>query len=258
MDVPLLTILFLTFIAFIAGFVDAIVGGGGLIMVPSMWVTLPSLPVSQVVGTIKIPAFSGISMAAWQYAKQMKVNWKLIAICCPLAFGMAFTGSWLLTLVSNDFMKPFLLFVLTGVATYTFIKKDLGQHTDRSHTPRQQILLACAVAITVGFYDGFIGPGAGSFYLLGFVILLGFQFLHASAYAKLFNATTNGASVILFASKGLVIWSIALPMAAGCTAGSLIGARYAMAKGNGFVRKFFLAVVTAILLRFAYDVFSIY
>lgn len=255
MDVPFLTILFLTLVAFVAGFVDAIVGGGGLIMVPSMWVALPSFPVSQVVGTIKIPAFSGICIAAWQYSKKIKVNWKLISICCPLAFGMALTGSWLLTMISNDFMKPFLLFVLIAVATYTFAKKNLGQHSDRSHTPRQQILLACLVALLIGFYDGFIGPGAGSFFLLGFVALLGFPFLHASAYAKLINATTNCASVILFAYKGLVIWSIAIPMALGCTAGSLLGAKYAMAKGNGFVRKFFLVVVTAILIRFAYDVF---
>lgn len=255
MDVPLLTILFLTLVAFVAGFVDAIVGGGGLIMVPSMWVALPAFPVSQVVGTIKIPAFSGICIAAWQYAKKIKVNWKLIAVCCPLAFGVALTGSWLLTMVSNDFMKPFLLFVLIGVAIYTFVKKDLGQHSDRSHTPRQQIFLGCLVALIIGFYDGFIGPGAGSFFLLGFVVLLGFQFLHASAYAKLFNATTNCASVILFASKGLVIWSVAIPMAIGCTAGSLLGANYAMTKGNGFVRRFFLVVVTAILIRFAFDVF---
>lgn len=255
MDVSIYTIVFLAFMAFIAGFVDAIVGGGGLIMVPSVLVAVPSAQVSQAIGTTKIPALSGISMAAYQYAHKIKLNWYIVLPSCLVAFLASFTGSWLLTQVSNDFMKPFLLLVLSLVAVYTYIRKDFGQHTDKAHSEKQKIQYACLLTLFVGFYDGFIGPGGGSFYLMAFVVLLGFNFLQASAYAKMANASSNFASVILFVAKGKVVWSIAIPMAVGAIVGSLLGSRYAMAKGNAFVRKFFLIVVCVVLLRFAYDVF---
>lgn len=248
-------LLLLCVAAFAAGFVDAIVGGGGLVQTPLTLVVLSPFPVASAIATVKIPSFTGTAMAASQYLRRVRLNWQLASIACALAFFASFAGSELLTLVSNRFMKPVLLVVLTAVAIYTFSKKDFGQHTHRSHSPRTVILLTVLIALVIGFYDGFIGPGTGSFLILAFVSLLGFDFLHASAYAKLVNLATNLGSITLFIVKGKILWPVALPMAVCNGAGGAIGARLAIAKGNRFIRVFFLLVVIATLLRFLYDIF---
>jgi len=241
--------------AFFAGFVDAIVGGGGLIQTPVGLIMLPGHAVSTVIGSLKIPAFSGTSFAAFQYLKEVNMNWRLLITMAVLAFCSAFLGSELLTLVSNDFMKPLLLAVLVSLAIYTFTKKDFGQHKAKEHSPQRQLLLAIIMSICIGFYDGFIGPGTGSFLVFGFVMILGFDFLHASANAKMVNLATNFGSICLFALKGKIIWAIALPMAVCNALGGWMGAKLAIKKGNGFIRVFFLIVVIGTLIRFGYDVF---
>jgi uncharacterized membrane protein YfcA len=241
--------------AFAAGFIDAIVGGGGLIQTPAGLILLPNLPVATVIGTLKIPAFSGTSFAAYQYLKKVTMNWKLLFIMMVLALPSAFLGSTLLTYMSNDFMKPLLLFILSLLAIYTYAKKNFGQHLERNISERTQILNAVGISFIVGFYDGFIGPGTGSFLVVAFIALMGFDFLHASANAKMVNLATNFGSICLFVIKGKIIWAIALPMAASNAMGGWLGAKLAINKGNGFIRVFFLVVVVGTLLRFAYDVF---
>ncbi|MFZ4105038.1 sulfite exporter TauE/SafE family protein [Flavobacterium sp.] len=248
-------ILLLCLAAFFAGFVDAIVGGGGLIQTPIALVLLPNLAVSSVIGSLKIPAFSGTAFAANQYLKKVQMNWKLLSTTAIIAFSAAFLGSNLLTLVSNDFMKPLLLVVLNLIAIYTFAKKNFGAHQERNLSPKKQLLLAIFMSLCIGFYDGFIGPGTGSFLVLGFVVLLGFDFLHASANAKMVNLATNFGSICLFVLKGKIIWAIAIPMAVCNALGGWMGARLAIKKGNGFIRIFFLIVVFVTLIRFGYDVF---
>jgi hypothetical protein len=249
-------ILFLLCIsAFLAGFLDAIVGGGGLIQTPVGLVLLPNLPVSTVIGTLKIPSFSGTVFAAVQYLKSVKIQWKLLIIMMVLAAPSAFLGSTLLTYVSNDFMKPLLLVILSILLIYTYAKKNFGQHIDKSHSITQQILYAVIISIIVGFYDGFIGPGTGSFFVMAFISLLGFDFLNASANAKMVNLATNFGSICLFAIKGKILWHIALPMAVCNGLGGFFGAKIAINRGNTFIRIFFLIVVLGTLTRFAYDVF---
>lgn len=249
-------LLLLCLAAFLAGFVDAIVGGGGLIQLPAALVILPQFPVASVIGSLKIPAFSGTAFAAWQYGKKVSINWILLGVICTLAFFASYGGSYLLSGVSNAFMKPVLLVVLTGVAIYTYTKKDFGQRDEeKSISFRKQLQLAIVFSLVVGFYDGFIGPGAGSFFMLAFVALLHFDFLHASAHAKVVNLATNLGSVTLFLVKGKIIWIIALPMAVANALGGFIGAKLAIAKGNKFIRVFFLFVIVLILLRFSWDVF---
>ena len=248
-------IILLCIAAFAAGFIDAIVGGGGLIQTPMGLILLPNLPVATVIGSLKVPSFSGTAFAAHQYLKKVDMNWRLLAIMMILAFPSAFLGSTLLTYVSNDFMKPLLLVVLSFLVIYTYAKKNFGQHIEKNLSHKTQIFHAIGISFVVGFYDGFIGPGTGSFLVVAFIALMGFDFLHASANAKMVNLATNFGSICLFILKGKIIWAIALPMAASNAFGGWIGAKLAINKGNSFIRIFFLVVVVGTLIRFAYDVF---
>ncbi len=238
--------------AFLAGFVDAIVGGGGLIQIPVGLILLPQYPVATVIGTTKIPSFCGTSFAAAQYSRHVELNYKHLVLMMCIAFCSAFAGSRLLTLVSNDFIKPFLLIVLTGVALYTYRNKNFGVHQAKEHSIGEQRLYAAIIALVIGFYDGFIGPGAGSFLVWAFIGVLGFDFLRASADAKFVNLSTNLGSILLFSLSGNIIFKIALPMAACNALGGFLGAKLAILRGNKFIRIFFLCVVVATILRLAY------
>ncbi len=249
------TIVFLCVAAFGAGFVDAIVGGGGLIQLPVALILLPSFPVASVIGSLKIPSFSGTAFAAVQYIRKVKLQWRLLLIMMGLAMLSAFAGSSLLSMVHNDFMKPILLIVLTIVAIYTYTKKSFGQLIEKQLSRKMEIIYSVLISIVIGFYDGFIGPGTGSFLMLAFITIIGIDFLHASANAKMVNLATNTGSIILFLSKGTIIWSIAIPMAISNAVGGYIGAKLAINKGNKFIRVFFLIVIIGTLIRFGYDVF---
>jgi len=251
-----LTLILLCIAAFSAGFVDAIVGGGGLIQTPAALVLLPDLPVSTVIGSIKIPSFSGTFFAARQYLKRVQLNWRITFLMCITAFMAAFAGSQLLTVVSNRYMKPVIFIVLILVAIYTYTKKDFGQQVHKKHSSTSILWLSLLISLVIGFYDGFIGPGAGSFLVLAFIAILGFDFLQASANAKIVNLSTNLGSIVLFLLKGSILWTVAIPMAISNAIGGMIGASVAVKKGNQFIRIFFLIIVTATLIRFGYDVFS--
>ena len=254
MEVSIEQIILLCFAAFVAGFVDAIVGGGGLIQTPAALVLLRSYPAVIAISCTKIPSFSGTLFAAIQFLKKVKVNYTLTVVMCVIAFFSSFAGSELLTVVSNEFIKPVLLVILVAVAIYTYTKKDFGQHEAKDHPPKKELWLAIAISLLIGFYDGFIGPGAGSFLIMAFISLLGYDFLHVSAQAKLVNLATNLGSIVLFTIKGKIIWGVALPMAACNAVGGMLGARMAITKGNKFIRIFFLVVIVATLARFAWEV----
>lgn len=242
--------------AFLAGFTDAISGGGGLIQTPAALILLPQYPVVTVIGSLKLPASSGTLIAAIQYARKVKMNVLMIAVLIAIAFCAAYAGSTLLSMVSNDFMKPFLLIVLTGVAIYTYSNKKFGTHREKDHSARQQWWRAILISLVWGFYDGFIGPGAGSFMILAFITLLGFDFLTASAHTKMVNLASNLGSLVFFTISGKILFAIAIPMAICNALGGLLGARLAILKGNAFIRIFFLAVVVIVIIRFAWDVFK--
>ena len=249
------TIVLLCLFAFIAGFVDAIVGGGGLIQLPAGLILLPQFPAGTVIGSLKIPAFTGTSFAVQQYLKKVKVNTKQVLMMVAIAFLSAFAGSQLLSMLSNKYMKPIIFFVLIVVAIYTYSKKNFGQHAQKNIDPKKQFLYSMIISLVIGFYDGFIGPGAGSFLIMAFISVLGYDFLKASTHAKLVNLATNLGSISLFLLKGSILWSVAIPMAVSNGVGGIFGARLAIYKGNQFIRVFFLLVVTATLLRFGYDIF---
>jgi uncharacterized membrane protein YfcA len=248
-------LVFLCIAAFAAGFIDAIVGGGGLIQTPALLIALPKYPVATLLGTTKIPSFLGTSMAAVQYTKIVKLRWKLLTLMCCLALIAAYAGSKTVSVVSNTFMKPVIFGMLIIVAFYTWSKKDFGIASVRSHPPRREQLYAALFAVILGFYDGFIGPGAGSFLVLFFIGVLGFDFLKASAHAKFVNLSTNMGSIIFFGGSGHILFQYAIPMAACNFIGSMLGARLAILKGNTFIRIFFLIIVVGTIIRFGYDIF---
>ena len=248
-------IILLCIAAFAAGFIDAIVGGGGLIQTPATLITLPQYPVATLLGTTKIPSFIGTSMAAWQYARIVQLRWKLLAMMCSIALLAAYAGSKIVSIVSNAFMKPVIFGVLIAVAIYTYSKKNFGSNTTITKPPKNEWLIEASFSLLIGFYDGFIGPGAGSFLVLFFISALGFDFLRASAHAKFVNLATNMGSIIFFSSSGHILYQYAIPMAICNFTGSTLGAKLAILKGNSFIRIFFLIVVIGTIIRFGYDIF---
>ncbi len=241
--------------AFIAGFIDAVVGGGGLVQTPALLFTLPKYPVATLLGTTKIPSFLGTSMAAWQYSKIVQLRWKLLALMCTLALAAAYAGSKTVSMVSNSFMKPIIFGMLIIVAIYTWSNKNFGIAVVKNHSSKNEAIYATVFALLIGFYDGFIGPGAGSFLILFFISVLGFDFLKASAHAKFVNLATNTGSIIFFGGSGHILFQYALPMAVCNFTGSLLGARLAILKGNAFIRLFFLLIIAGTIIRFGYDIF---
>ena len=173
---------------------------------------------------------------------------------CSIALAAAYAGSKTVAVIST-FMKPILFAVLILVAIYTYTKKDFGQSVKTSLTKNNKIISCLLFALIIGFYDGFIGPGAGSFMVLFFISVLGFDFLRAGAHSKLLNVCTNIGSIIYFSGSANILYPYAIPMAVFNFAGSLLGARLAILKGNRFIRIFFLIVVAGTIIRFGYDIF---
>ena len=241
--------------AFIAGFIDSVIGGGGLIQVPALLVMLPGVPVATIFGTNKIVSVTGTSVALAQIARKVTVPWRMLLGAAIVAGIFAFIGARAVTLIDPKLLKPVILLLLIAVAIYTFMRKDFG----RLHAPKwpesTQRWIAMGVGAVLGFYEGFFGPGTGSFLIFAFVGLLGFNFLTASASAKVINITTNIAATAWFAWSGNILYKLAIPMAIFNVAGALIGARLAINKGSEFLRVFFLIIMITLILRCAYDIF---
>jgi uncharacterized protein len=240
--------------AFAAGFIDSIVGGGGLVQTPVTLVVLPQYPLATLLGTIKIPSFGGTAMASAQYARKVTLHWRLLVPMMMTAALMAFAGSVALTYMNSAFMKPAILVVLVATALYTFAKKNLGTAEADETAPAPPLWKSLGIAALIGFYDGFIGPGAGSFLVLAFVGVMKFGFLKAGGHAKLVNLATNMGSICFFAASGHILFQYALPMTLFNAGGAFFGARLAILKGNRFIRIFFLLVICATIARLGYDV----
>lgn len=242
--------------AFAAGLVDAVVGGGGLIQLPAMFSLLPKEAPATILGTNKLAAIFGTGSAAVSYARRVRVAWSTAAPAAIAAFALSFVGAWTVTQVPADFVRALLPFVLVAVAVYTFMKKDLGSVHAPLHSGMAERYWAVGIGAAIGFYDGFFGPGTGSFLLFLFVRFFGFDFLSASAAAKVVNVACNLSALIWFGYSGHLLLQLGLLMACCQIIGSLIGTRLALKHGSGFVRKLFLFVVTALIVKTAHDSFT--
>jgi uncharacterized membrane protein YfcA len=254
-----LDLLFLGLFAFIAGFVDSIVGGGGLIQLPALFIFLPqqlatSMPT--VFGTNKLAAVCGTGTAAVQFARRVTIPWFSVLPAAIAAFIFSAAGARVVQLVNSAFLKPLVLVLLIVVAIYTYFHREFGRlHAPKFVASHERFLAILAGAI-IGFYDGFFGPGTGSFLIFIFICFFGFDFLTASASAKVINVATNIAAIGMFASRGHVLYEIALVMGACNILGAIVGTRLAILKGNAFIRWIFLVIVLAMIARFAYEQFA--
>jgi uncharacterized membrane protein YfcA len=242
-----------TLAAALAGVVDAIVGGGGLILLPALFSLYPGAAPTTLLGTNKGAAVWGTAWATAQYARRVTMNWHTLGPATGAALVGGLAGAWTVTQVPPDNLRRALPLILLAVFLYTLSRRNLGSTHAPQLRPHVERAVAAIIGAVVGFYDGFLGPGTGSFFIFLFVRALGYDFLHASAGAKLLNTATNAAALALFAATGNVAWRIALVLAAGNVAGSLLGTRLALKHGTAFVRVVFMVVVGALILRTGYD-----
>lgn len=246
-------LLLVTLASLFAGFVDAIVGGGGLILVPALFAVFPNTHPATLFGVNKGASVWGTAAATVQYARRVQMPWRALLPAAGVAFGGSMLGAWTVTMIAPDFLRRALPLVLLAVLLYTLFRKDLGRHHAPRFSGRSEAMAASVMGVTIGFYDGFFGPGTGSFLVFLFVRWLGYDFLHASASAKLLNVASNLAAIALFAWKGHVWWHMALTMAVANVVGSLLGTRLALKHGSGFVRAVFMLVVSALILKTTWD-----
>ena len=241
----------------LAGFVDAIVGGGGLITIPALLLALPAgIPITTVLGTNKVVACTGTTFAAGQFVRARILNWRELVL--PVACAMAGAGlgvglAYLVQGHADRYFRPVMVGLMLAMLAFTLLKPELG----RLHAPRfglsHQRLLAALISAGIGCYDGFFGPGTGSILIFLFVAVLGFDFLRASALAKSVNWASNFAALVLFLARGSWLPLVALAMAAGNGLGGFLGARTALRKGSPLVRAVFIGVVSAMILRLGWQ-----
>lgn len=254
-DYTLLSLILLALFAFLAGFIDAAVGGGGLIQLPALLIQFHDTPLPTLFGTNKIAALSGTSVAAYQYSKRIKFNFLLLFVISLSAFITAFLGAKVVSHINVNALKPVVLVILILIAIYTFSKKELGSVQTKNLPTSKQLMYGSLIGAIVGFYDGFFGPGTGSFLVLGFVIILGFEFITASAYAKIINCMTNVSALFVFVRQGNYLLKIAILMSVCNILGNVAGSRLALEKGNKYIRILFLIIVSMMIARYGYDIY---
>lgn len=245
-DISIWIVLICVVAAFLAGFVDAVAGGGGLIQLPVLLWTFPSAPLASILGTNKAVSIVGTTTAANTYRKKIQVNAKQLIPMMSAAFVGSLFGALLATKVSREIFEPIILVILIAVGSFTILRPDFGKlESIRDVSPA----LVPAIGLVIGFYDGLIGPGTGMFLLFSLVSFVGTSFLGASAIAKFVNVATNFAALIIFIPGGHMIWLVATLMAPANLIGGYLGARTALDRGSSFVRLIFLTMIVALIVR---------
>lgn len=250
-----LVFLILGVAAFSAGFVDAVVGGGGLIQIPALFAAFPTTAPATLFGTNKVASIVGTTSAAVQYSRRVAIPWSVALPGAIAALIGAWYGAKAVAYLPPTILRPLILGLLVLVAVYTFVRKDLGSVSREDEHGRRSAIIAVGIGAVVGFYDGFFGPGTGSFLIFLFIRFLGMDFLRASVTAKILNVATNFAAISFFATNVEIMWKLALTMAVCNLAGAVIGSRTALRHGTAFVRKMFLGVVSLLIAKLAYDTY---
>lgn len=243
--------------AFLSGFIDSIVGGGGLVQIPAFFVLYPQLTVPNIISTNRLASAAGTSIAAWNYSRVVSIPWRTVFFTGISASVCSYLGATVQSMLPSEVLKPIILLLIVAIAVHTYRKKELGQQEAFRVTEKQLPYWAAGIGALLGFYNGFVGPGTGSLLVFAFVSVIGYSFLHASAISKVVNVIADVSSLVFFLLNKHVLFHLALPMLVCNVAGSYFGSRMAVLRGNAFIRKVFLVVVAGIVLRFAWDVFRI-
>ena len=235
---------FLAVFGFGAAFIDSVVGGGGLISLPALlWIGLPP---HLALGTNKAAAVMGALASFATFVRSGRVNGWLIRRLFPLSLIGSAAGVLVVRQISPDVLRPLVVVMLAVVLVYSVLKKAWGRENRYHGMTRRMLLLSGCVAFSFGFYDGFFGPGTGSFLLFSF-LLVGFDFLGAAANARALNFASNIAGVVMFGILGLIDFSYALPMGLSMIVGAWCGAHMALKKGTGYVRPLFIVMTTVLI-----------
>lgn len=237
--------------AYVAGTVDAIAGGGGLITVPALLAA--GLPPHMALGTNKGQSVWGSAAAVVGYARAGLLDARSARRSFPLAFVGGMAGALLVLRIQPGVLRPVVL-VLLLVAAALVLSIRVPEAAEERPRSRSALVLG-AIALIVGFYDGFFGPGTGTFLIAGYVVLLGVSLAHASADAKVVNGASNFAALTVFAIKGAVVWSVAAPMLVAQVAGGWTGAHLAVRGGNRFIRLVVALVSLALIVKVARDIY---
>lgn len=241
--------------ALLAGCIDAVVGGGGLIQIPALFNALPQALPATLFGTNKFSSVFGTANAAWRYARRVDMPWRTTLPAALAAFACSYVGAMAVSWLPPAALRPLILLLLIVAAVQTFAQRDFGTRHRPQHDGRREFLYAVLLGGVIGFYDGFFGPGTGSFLIFLFIRFFGFDFLHASAASKVVNVATNVAALGFFVPHGHFLPLPAVLMAACNVTGSLLGTHLALRYGSRFVRQAFLAVVGVFIVKFAFDTF---
>lgn len=240
-------------ISFITGAINAAIGGGGLIGVPALYSTLIHFSPAQIMGVDKFSSVMGHAMSIRQYATKMDLPWRLMLPTVITAFAGSYLGVRLLDLMPSQWMRPIVVVVLAVMLAYTWFKPSFG-HQDTSRTPtRADLIKGALLGLALGFYDGFIGPGTGSFLLFLFVRFFHFDFLRATACAKVVNFGTNAATLVFLIPAGMVDYRLAVPLGVAAIFGSIAGSHLAMRGGNHWIRRLFLLMAIGLLAKLSWE-----
>jgi uncharacterized protein len=241
----------------LAGWVDAVSGGGGLLQLPALLLAFPAAPPVQVLATNKVSSILGTGAATATYARKAPPD---VRTALPMALAAvvgAGLGAATASRVPADLFRWVIVLLLVVVWLWTLLTPQMGRTQRlRWHGRRRHYAVATLAGLGIGFYDGLIGPGTGSFLLIVLVAGLGYSFLNASSTAKVVNLGTNLAAIAVFAATGSVMWLLGLLMGACNVVGAVVGARMAISRGSGFVRAVFLAVVGLLILRLGWDLLA--
>ena len=250
-ELSLIKLLFLAAMAFIAGFVDSIAGGGGLITVPSLLAV--GIPPHLALGTNKLQSSFGSCTAAVRYTGSGLLKKEKLWIGVGATFIGAALGTWLIQHIPADFLGRFIPFILTAIFLYTLFSPDLGKK--EQHARMALWLFYMIAGLLIGFYDGFLGPGTGSFWTIALVTMVGLDLKSATANTKITNFTSNIVSLTVFLIGGKVIFIAGIVMGLGQVCGAWLGSHLVIRKGTRFVRIFFLAVVALTIIRLFWNEF---
>jgi uncharacterized protein len=248
-DLTTTTLVLLALAALTAGFVDAVVGGGGLVQLPALLLGLPGAAPVEILATNKLASICGTTVSSATYYRRVRPDPRTFGPLMALSFVGSMAGALVASHIPSSVFDPLVLVVLVVVGTYVVLTPTLGERTELRFSGHRHTAAAMATGLAIGFYDGALGPGTGSFFVFTLVGLLGYSFLEGSAKARLANWATNLAALCIFVPQGAVLWKVGLLMGAANLLGGYVGARTAVRRGSRFVRVFFIVVVGAFVLR---------